>query len=151
MAATSRAFVATLPELTDAQLERVFCWAQGSSEKADLYFSDGVLKLICLRKEQRSIRDYQRLLRTLLIKFKVPLPTKMTNWLSIVEEDEYDILRKPGVPANPDTQQSADEEGDTRVIHIEQETQYALVHLEKPDTEQAVDGTGKHGHASNPH
>ena len=103
--AKSRAFVALLPESIDEiQLERLFTWGRNNSERADVVMTnhEGVLKLICIRREAKTARDYPRLLRTLLVKWQVDLPAKMTDWLRLIDEDQYDILRIPGGSVKPE-------------------------------------------------
>ena len=69
--ATSPAFIAKLPEIiTDEQLEKRVRWAKSTSVKSDVIMAkDGAMQLICFRKEPQSTRQYQRLLRTLMVKW----------------------------------------------------------------------------------
>ena len=160
--ATSRAFVATLPDMTDDQLDRVVAWASSTCAKHDMIMcKDGILKLLCVRHDLHSTRSIQRLLRTLLLKYGVALPQKMEKWIQLIAEDEFDEWKRPGgkivtdkedeIRDIPDEQQETQDakiekpehavdeadNTDTRVVHIGQETQYA--HIEHPDQIHAME------------
>ncbi len=94
-AATSTCFVAKLPEsVTDHQLEKLVKWAHETCVKSDVVMTkEGRMHLVAIRKEPKTARDYQRLLRTNLQNWGAELPAKQTGWLKLVAEDQYEAIR----------------------------------------------------------
>ena len=88
MAKTSKAFVADLPEMSEEQLEKLYCWGQSSCEQFDIHMQgEGAMTLVAVRKKSGTARDHMRLLRTNLQNWGVALPAKQTGWLRLVDED----------------------------------------------------------------
>ena len=96
MAATSRCFVATLPdELTDEQFEKLHAWSKHHCERSDFVKDSkhGCVRLLVMKKEQRTQRDFQRCLRTNLLNYGVALPAKQVGWLKTFDEHDYDRMK----------------------------------------------------------
>ena len=113
MAATAVGFDATLPEaMTDEQLERLVTWAKETCQKSDLYMKEGKLHLIAIRKEPKTARQFQSLLRTSMSNWRVELPSKMVGWLELVSPEDFETRRQepyqkreaetPQIPERPD-------------------------------------------------
>ena len=86
--ATSQHFEADLPELTEAQLEKLYAWGKSSCEAFDVRMNgDMTMVLLATRKKPGSVRDHMRLLRTNLINWGVTLPTKQVGWLRLVTDE----------------------------------------------------------------
>ena len=85
--ATSHNFEADLPELTEAQLEKLYGWGKSSCEAFDIRMNEDMsMILIATRKKQDSVRGHMRLLRTNLLNWGVSLPDKQMGWLRLVDE-----------------------------------------------------------------
>ena len=94
-AATAVGFDASLPEaMTDEQLERLVKWGKESCEKSDLFMKEGKLHLIAIRKEPKTARQFQSLLRTSLSNWGVELPSKMVGWLELVSPKDFETRRQ---------------------------------------------------------
>ena len=112
----SAAFAALLPEsLTDEQLVRLVKWAKETCEKSDVVMTEeGRMQLLAIRKEAKTARDFQRLLRTNLAHWSVDMPVKQTGWLKLISEGEYETLRcamasRASAPADrPETETGAE-------------------------------------------
>ena len=95
MAATAVGFDASLPEaMTDEQLERLVTWAKETCQKSDLYMKEGKLHLIAIRKEPKTARQFQSLLRTSLSHWGGELPSKMVGWLELVSPKDFETRRQ---------------------------------------------------------
>ena len=78
--ASSKAFVADLPDLSEEQLEKLHAWGNSSCEQFDLHMQEGgSMTLVAVRKKNGSARDHMRLLRTDLQNWGVSLPAKQTG------------------------------------------------------------------------
>ena len=110
--ATSRAFLATIPECSDEALGKLHSWAKTTSVKSDIIMQGDVMKLICIRREPKTLRELQRLLRTLLVKWSsVDLPSKMVDWIQLIDPEQYDEIKHQSGQGNaeldpPETRQS---------------------------------------------
>ena len=51
------------------------------------------MQLICLREDHKSVRDYQRLLRTNLLNWGVTLPQKQIGWVQQINNEDYEALK----------------------------------------------------------
>ena len=51
------------------------------------------MRILVMKKEQRTQRDFQRLMRTNLLNYGVPLPKKMEGWLKTFDEHDYDRMK----------------------------------------------------------
>ena len=92
--AKSRCFVATLPNnMTDEQFEKLFTWSKVHCERSDFVRDNECVRLLVTRAEPRTQRDFQRILRTNLLNYGVPLPAKMGGWLKLFDECEYDCIK----------------------------------------------------------
>ena len=92
--ATSKCFVATLPTtLTDDQFDKLRPWSQYHCEQSDFARDkkNGCIRLLVTKREPRTQRDFQRLLRT--IDFGVTMPTKQVGWLRIFDMCDCDRMR----------------------------------------------------------
>ena len=86
--ATSHKFEADLPELTEAQLEKLYGWGKSSCEAFDVRMNgDMSMVLIATRKKQDSVRGHMRLLRTNLLNWGVSLPNKQMGWLRLFADE----------------------------------------------------------------
>ena len=95
--ATSHHFEADIPELTEAQLEKLYAWGKSSCEAFDLRMNgDMSMVLIARRKKAGSVRDHMRLLRTNLINWGVALPTKQLGWLRLITDKGNSSQRDGG-------------------------------------------------------
>ena len=93
--ATAVGFDATLPEsMTDDHLERMFNWAKETCKSSDVYMREGKLHLIATRKEPKTVRQFQSLLRTSLSNWGVELPAKMSGWLELVSQEDFEKRRQ---------------------------------------------------------
>ena len=102
---TSKSFEADLPELTEAQLEKLYAWGKSSCEAFDVRMNgDMTMVLLATRKKPGSVRDHMRLLRTNLINWGVALPTKQKGWLRLVTGEGNSDGAAPeaaDAPSNP--------------------------------------------------
>ena len=94
--AASKCFIATLPNtLSDEQFEKLHAWSQNNCVRSDFVRdrTDGCIRLLVTRRDPRTQRDYQRLLRTTLLNYGVGLPAKQIGWLRTFDECEYDNMK----------------------------------------------------------
>ena len=78
--------------MSGEQMEKAFHWAKNNCVESDFAVIDGNINVIAKRKKKQTAREFQRLLRTNLINWKVELPEKQIGWLKLITEDEYDEL-----------------------------------------------------------
>ncbi len=99
---TSTAFEAVLPEsITDEQLAKVYTWGRETCTKSDVFMRGGRTHLLAVRKEPKTARDFQRLLRTNFHNWGIELPPKQAGWLKLVSADDFEEIRKPERSAPP--------------------------------------------------
>ena len=94
--AASKCFIATLPNtLSDEQFEKLHAWSQNNCVRSDFVRdrTDGCIRLLVTRRDPRTQRDYQRLLRTTLLNYGVRLPAKQIGWLRTFDECQYDGMK----------------------------------------------------------
>ena len=100
---TALGFDATLPDtLTDEQLEKLVKWAKETCEISDVYMKGEKLHLIAIRKEPKTARQFQSLLRTSLSNWAVELPPKMLGWLELVTHEDYETRRRAPYEKKPE-------------------------------------------------
>ena len=106
--ATSKSFEADLPDLTEAQHEKLFAWGQSSCEAFDVRMhGDMTMVLLATRKKSGSVRDHMRLLRTNLINWGATMPTKQLGWLRLTTDKGKSAQKDGGdkeaadAPSNP--------------------------------------------------
>ena len=117
MSAKSKCFVATLPDLTDKQFEKLYAWSQNNCERADFVRDrqHGCIRLLALRATPRTQRDFQRLLRTTLLNYGAVLPPRQFGWLKIVDEHDYGNMKllAAGAAEGKPEDAARDKEGDS--------------------------------------
>ena len=75
-------FTATLPEqMSDEQFEKIRKWAQDTCVKSDFRMVGNCVELMCIRKEARSMRNYQSLMNTNLQNWGCDMPKKQSGWI----------------------------------------------------------------------
>jgi hypothetical protein len=123
---TSTAFVAYLPvSITDDQLTRYVQWMKNTCIRSDfLWLSDGRVKTICVKSEPKSLRTFQRNVRTNLINWGVALPALQPGWLTLIEENDFDKERNNS-PDNDDSVLAPLNEKEPRVEAKDIYTSYA--------------------------
>jgi len=87
-------FDAKLPELTDGQFDKLCRWAKESCQKSDVFMKDGTMHIIAIRKEAKTARSFQSLLRTLMTNWGVELPRVMVGWLSLLSDEDFEKRRR---------------------------------------------------------
>jgi hypothetical protein len=92
-----RAFVADLPDLSPEQLAHAYTWAKKKFERWGIQPRDGGYLLAALCSEEKSVRNWQSLMRTNMQHWKVDLPTTpQKGWLRALSTEEYEsILSTP--------------------------------------------------------
>lgn len=88
-----RAFVADMPDMTPEQLASAYAWASKKKEfeKWSIQASDGGYLLATLCQDEKSVRQWQSLVRTNLQHWVVTLPnTPQKRWLRALSADQYD-------------------------------------------------------------
>ena len=96
-----RAFAADLPNMSPEQLAHAYTWAKKKKfEKWDIQVKDdGGYLLAAVCREDKTVRNWQSLLRTNLAHWKVALPAApQKGWLRALSADDYEeaILSTPG-------------------------------------------------------
>ena len=76
-------------------MEKVFKWSKDTCVKSDVVMKDVRMELLVVRKEPKSAREYQRLLRTQFVNWNIQMPQKMVGWLRLIAEGEYEAMRRP--------------------------------------------------------
>ncbi len=87
-------FCVALPDLSDEQFARLSKWASDTSLMSDFVMKGGLMQMICLRDDHKSVREFQRLIRTNLLNWGATLPPKQMGWVKQINNVEYDALRK---------------------------------------------------------
>ena len=106
--ASSKAFVADLPDMTGEQMEKLYAWGKSSCEQFDVQMqTEGTVTLVAVRKKTGTARDHMRLLRTNLQNWGVTLPSKQAGWLRLVNESAERKIVQARTVVNP----SVPEEG----------------------------------------
>ena len=78
-----RAFVADMPDMTPEQLASAYAWAKKKFERWGIQPRDGGYLLAALCSEEKSVRNWQSLMRTNMQHWKVDLPTTpQKGWLA---------------------------------------------------------------------
>ena len=86
---TSCAFQAILPgKLSESALESINKWGRDTCEGFSLETCGDATAIIVIRETQKTVRGFQRLLRTNLQNWGVELPSKQHGWLSLLTLDE---------------------------------------------------------------
>ena len=136
--AKSHAFLATIPECSVEALGKLHSWAQNTSVKSDIIMApNGDMKLICIRKEAKSLRELQRLVRTLLIKWEVELPSKMIDWIQLIDPEQFDEIKNPQGNAELDLLKKSNKENPADEQHTEEPSESPPVSSDPPRTAQA--------------
>ena len=92
---TAYGFYASLPDtLTDEQFVRLVKWGKESCQKSDVFMKDGTMHIIAIRKEAKTARSFQSLLRTLMTNWGVELPQKMVGWLELITPDQFETRKR---------------------------------------------------------
>ena len=114
---TSRCFVATLPDMNDEQFEKLYAWSSKYCERRVFVkvSEHGCVRLLVVRGDPRTQRDFQRLLRTTLHNYGVTMSAKQVGRLRIFDECEYDKMKAiAGGFAVPEEEYTMNAEDDSR-------------------------------------
>ena len=127
-----RAFVADLPDLTPEELTQAYAWADKKFERSTINRrGEAGYTLAALCQEEKSVRQWQSLLRTNLQHWNVTLPsTPQKGWLRALSADEFDALVvTPGASAASEAPKPCD---------VDSEPDYATTNNEQSYQDETV-------------
>ena len=125
----SKAFRATLPNLSDTQLARVQSWAAANCATAVVFRENGCTVLLATRERAFTQKAFLRSVRSSLKQLNIDMGEVKRRWLSHTTEDTVNVevaTRSHGVrstleapledPRIPERRESSDE--DVRIIAL---------------------------------
>ena len=89
-------------------MAKLLNWASKSCVKSDLVLTaTGQMKFIGVRAQSKSLREYQRLIRTNIKNWEVELSGSLPpGWIRLITEDCYD--KEKNMDARPETSHNPD-------------------------------------------
>ena len=120
-----RALFAEIPPLSPEVLAKLWSWSKEKFERSDVHMNldeSHVLLALCTEEGQnKTVRDWQRLLRTNLQNWGAELPKAQKGWLRGITVQEYESVSRAQSPQNSD-QSAALREPDALAAAPEQNT-----------------------------